>query len=423
MKIGIITDTNMIKINESELALNGIFNNIDFYLDYIDDLNNTRSRNKLVYFMPKVVLEELISQKRDTFLDQYNSFITKYDALEYALIGEKPQNNIDEYIKNERIKYESKMNLLNIPYSVKTFKKLVNDSLKKNPPFDKSKEGKKTDAGFKDALIWSTILESKELDDINKLYFFTGDKVFNDNKLDLEKEFNSYHTNTDFELVYLEPKGDHRQQSLQLIIKNHSLKESDVIKLYNESMNLYNLIKMGKYRVKENITYMEETIVYKLDEILFESFNLDDFIIKNVKKNDDNNYEVFIEFKTKKYILDKSQANNRDLYGTIIINYQKKSNTFIAEGIKIDSLYFELSNVEAIIALNSGISKIIQNFHDPMSNLVKTITEALSSYNDPVNNLSKNITEALSSYNNLTKPIVKTINESIPSAFTKDKNN
>ena len=132
---------------------------------------------------------------------------------------------------------------------------------------------------------------------------------------------------------------------------------------------------------------------------------------------------MFIEFKTKKYILDKSQANNRDLYGTIIINYQKKSNTFIAEGIKIDSLYFELSNVEAIIALNSGISKIIQNFHDPMSNLVKTITEALSSYNDPVNNLSKNITEALSSYNNLTKPIVKTINESIPSAFTKDKNN
>lgn len=31
MKIGIITDTNMFKINESELALNGIFYNIDFF--------------------------------------------------------------------------------------------------------------------------------------------------------------------------------------------------------------------------------------------------------------------------------------------------------------------------------------------------------------------------------------------------------
>lgn len=43
--------------------------------------------------------------------------------------------------------------VLSVRPSEGLFRKMIDDAIKKNPPFDKSSEGRKTDAGLKDALI------------------------------------------------------------------------------------------------------------------------------------------------------------------------------------------------------------------------------------------------------------------------------
>ena len=62
MKIGFATDSNILKkqnLYENEKTLDVI----DIYAEYIESLKNIKSKNELVYYMPEIVVEELLMQK------------------------------------------------------------------------------------------------------------------------------------------------------------------------------------------------------------------------------------------------------------------------------------------------------------------------------------------------------------------------
>ena len=115
-------------------------------------------------------------------------------------------------------------------------KTLVKEALTKKAPFDKSIEGKKTDAGFKDALIWKTVVLSPDIDECEEFYFFTSDKAFDEGKEELINEFKEKHSKTNIYIKYIEPDGSHRQNALNHIIEKHGLYKTDVIELYDESL-------------------------------------------------------------------------------------------------------------------------------------------------------------------------------------------
>lgn len=241
----------------------------DVYIEYIEALNKIKSKHELIYYMPEIVVDELLMQKEFSFNQTYKVFEEKYNENSYGLLGELPKNNIKEILAQEKEDYREKYKLIKLEYTAKLMETLVNEALIKRAPFDKSIEGKKTDAGFKDALIWKTIILSKDIDNCDEFYFFTADKAFDEGKGELLNEFKEQHPNTKINIIYIESDGSQRQKTLNFIIDKHDLYKTDVIELYdnNRVKNYFDKIKF----VPQDINYYcSEDVNVKLTKVLFE---------------------------------------------------------------------------------------------------------------------------------------------------------
>ena len=403
VKIGFDTDKNLLKKTKEELySSNTLLDSTDIFIEYIDALNKGASKNQLIYFMPRLIIEELFSQKRSAFNEQYNSLKEKFQYMNYALKGEMPQNNIEEILQKEKEHYLSKYKVIDLKYTDELFQKLISDAIRKNPPFDKTFEGKKTDAGFKDALIWETILLSEDIDECEQFYFFSSDKVFIENKEYLSNEFKEQHPNTNFKIRYFESNGNQRQNALNTIIEENHLIKTNVIKLYNKD-HLLTTIKLFSYNYSKDVIYSNEEQVIKLKNILFDKFTNDDFIIEDVNEIEDK-YEVIVSFKTKKYTLDNNQEKfNSPLFGKMKIYFKYYNNNFKYETFTIYNVGFYFNDIKQLIAkIGNSISKIYSEYS---YNIAETLKKYISDINEVNYNilLLKNINDIDCSKNNKDK--------------------
>lgn len=180
--------------------------------------------------MPETIIEELSCQKIEAYNESYEALNKKYQSMQYALKGKLPNNNIVEVVNNEKKIYSSKVNLIKLKYQNKIYRELVKEALNKLPPFDKSEEKRKSDAGFKDALIWKTILYSEEIDNYDIVYYFSGDRIFEENRGYLVEEFEKRHPNTKLNIRFISPDDEKLQNCLKVIINENSLPETDCVK-------------------------------------------------------------------------------------------------------------------------------------------------------------------------------------------------
>lgn len=400
MQIGFITDTNILNKSKEELNKDRKFlNNANFFIEYIESLENTSSQDKLIYFMPNIILEELYYQKLYMFNESYKRFCEKYNDISYGLNGALPESNIESILDNEKKEYENKIKILQLPYTKKIFIELTEDALKKNPPFDKSQEGKKTDAGYKDALIWKTIIYSKEINECEKVYFFSGDKIFIENEKYLKDEFIIHHPNTELKIVFIEPDGNQRQNCLKKIIEENKLIETEIIKLYDLNLIL-DYLKTVKYKYNEDVYYYSNNEKTVLENIMFDEFIKEDFQIENVKKIEEK-YEVIVLFNTKKYkvnINNDDYFNKKILYGKVKFIFLKNKSEFSLEEYQFIKIEFQ----STISEIYSNISKIVidlynEEFAEVIQNFVQNIGETLNNINNEfittniINNIKKNL--------------------------------
>ncbi len=374
MKIGFATDTNILKkqnLYENEKTLDVI----DIYAGYIESLKNIESKNELVYYMPEIVIEELLMQKEFAFNETYKNFEKKYKENFYGLLGELPKNNIREKLKQEKEEYKDKYKLLNLEYTAELMENLVKEALMKKAPFDKSIEGKKTDAGFKDALIWKTIVFSKDIDECDEFYFFTADKAFDEGKEELHEEFIGKHSKTKLNIIYMKCDDSHRQNSLNYIIDKHGFYKTDVIELYDKTL-------VKKYFDK--ISYVPNDIDYycgngiqaELTEILFKEFELEDFYIDKVEKEGEI-FNIYCSFRTLKYNLNIEVDDRKPIIGNIkfIVKGKKEKYTYIKSEIsKVD---FDLGVIDLLRGFTVGLG----NFATEIYKIVKENAINVESFN------------------------------------------
>lgn len=339
MKIGFVTDTNFLHKSNELYNKNEALSCVEIFVDYIDSLKKAESKHELIYYMPEIVIEELLAQKRRAFNESYNNLIERYNNLSYGIVGEKPQSNIENVLQDEKSKYNDKYSVLKLNYSESIFKELVMDAINKNAPFDKAKDGKKTDAGFKDALIWKCVLYSNEIDSCNVLYFFSSDSVFKDAEDELKKEFKEKHSNVELKIIQLSPSGSYRQEALQMMISDNGLLETKFIKLYNMEMIL-NEIKGIKYNYSKEVSYNIDEQKIILNDVSFSDFDKSEFTITDVNEIEDNKFEVIVTFKTKKCECIGIEENEREIVGDIILFYKSSKNNFILEKYEIKNIKF-----------------------------------------------------------------------------------
>lgn len=387
MKIGFATDTNILrknKLNECQKILDAT----DIYTEYIETLNKVKSKHELVYYMPEVVVDELLMQKEFSFNQSYKFFEDRYKENSYALLGELPKNNIKEILVQEKEEYKEKYKLIKLEYTAELMETLVKEALMKKAPFDKSAEGKKTDAGFKDALIWKTIVLSTDIDECEEFYFFTADKAFDEGKEELINEFKSKHPKTKINIIYTEPDGSHKQNALNYIIDKHGLYKTDVIELYDE-----NLVK--KYFDK--IFYIPNDVEYycgdgiqaKLIEILFQNFELNDFYIDKVEKEEEK-FNIYCSFRTLKYNTDIEISDRKYIIGNVKFAVKGKKEKYAYINSEVSKVGFDLGVVDLLRGFTIGlgnfakeISKIVKEnaFNIESLNALKTVQDEIEKQN------------------------------------------
>lgn len=387
MKIGFATDTNILrknKLNECQKILDAT----DIYTEYIETLNKVKSKHELVYYMPEVVVDELLMQKEFSFNQSYKFFEDRYKENSYALLGELPKNNIKEILVQEKEEYKEKYKLIKLEYTAELMETLVKEALMKKAPFDKSAEGKKTDAGFKDALIWKTIVLSTDIDESEEFYFFTADKAFDEGKEELINEFKSKHPKTKINIIYIEPDGSHKQNALNYIIDKHGLYKTDVIELYDE-----NLVK--KYFDK--ISYIPNDVEYycgdgiqaELTEILFQNFELNDFYIDKVEKEEEK-FNIYCSFRTLKYNTDIEISDRKYIIGNVKFAVKGKKEKYAYINSEVSKVGFDLGVVDLLRGFTIGlgnfakeISKIVKEnaFNIESLNALKTVQDEIEKQN------------------------------------------
>lgn len=402
MKIGFITDTNILTKKERDNNLKlcneeKYLENMDFFINYIEDIKKINNKVEIVYLMPETIMKELKCQKIQAYHQRYKEFIKIYNNLKYGFSGEMPKNNIDEIVNKEEKEYLDKVKIINLKYQIKIYKELVNEALNKLPPFDKTEQRKKSDSGFKDALIWKTILYSEEIEDFDKIYFFSGDKIFENSSNELIEQFNKIHTNTKLIIKYIETDNEKLQNCLKTIINENKLPETDCVKLYNKEVVLklinkleYNFDKPVK--LEYNVWGDKEII---LKSLLLRNFREEDVDILEVKK-EDNGFIVEVKFETKKYILQPKEAivvPRRNVKGVIKLHCQKEDKEIILKDYKIITVFFEKTFQERAQEWANSLSRIIQ-----FNEISKTL-ESLRINVEPLQQMKQNL--GIDLYNSL----------------------
>lgn len=182
----LVFDTNVLyqayekKADFTSFSFNATYKNV------IDMINQLDIYTKVVLEIPSVVWNEMerqIIEKHDELIQRYRSTIKKKLFPEYS-IQENDEINYPKYIETKIVEYKenlsSSINLVEeLPIaSNNRFDSIINRAFKKLPPFE-GKE-KKSDKGFKDALLWESVLEFALKHKNSKIIYYSKDNAFNE---------------------------------------------------------------------------------------------------------------------------------------------------------------------------------------------------------------------------------------------------
>ena len=185
MTHAIIFDTNALYLRSKDFATFSVNKRV---LDLKGKIELRDVVDEFIILVPEVSVEELFIQQLNEFEQSKNELQDKYSSFKSIdTINLKISDfEYEQFLEAEKEKFLSGNNIFKIPICNESrFKEIVKRALRKQPPFEG--KDKQSDKGFKDVLIWESILEYSEDNQFN-IHFVTNDKGF---KQTLIKEFKS----------------------------------------------------------------------------------------------------------------------------------------------------------------------------------------------------------------------------------------
>jgi len=249
--------------------------NKQFY-NVIDEIE----KRELVEFVgigiPEVVWNELSYRRIEAYSDkkkELDKIVKQYQFpnLQYELTEVRYDSFLIDRLKFYRSKlsnYQIEIIHINLPSSSR-FDSIINRAFLKNPPFEG--EDKRSDKGFKDALIWESIIEYKTMNIHHKIAFYTRDNQFKQFLIDeYEKTFSE-----DIEFLNNECAVIHYLAEIQKNIFG-------LRRLKRDSIDHYRFIKYNlDFNIIRKIIYGIE-LHYKIGIIVYDISNVDVVKITNV---------------------------------------------------------------------------------------------------------------------------------------------
>jgi hypothetical protein len=198
----IVFDTNKLLQNDSK---NTYFSDFNLGGDYAvlttQFIPKYLISGSIDVYITKLSVEEIKQQKIEKVKAKFDSLKKAHSKFneDYLMIKHFLKKNtfhqpepIKKYkllIKNSFDKWLKKQKIKIIPFPKNSqFKKIITKAINRQAPFlrVKRKDGGDTDKGFKDVILWHSILDFTDLDKYNEVILFSEDGGFN---LDCKTEF------------------------------------------------------------------------------------------------------------------------------------------------------------------------------------------------------------------------------------------
>lgn len=298
-KIKIILDSNHIY----KLSSNRLISMIDNY----NKLGDT--------YIPEVVIDELVQRDID-YIEEVNFYKNKSVVINNSIETKKIE---DQLIGEIRLYYSNLFNNKVIKLSSIQIDQMYNRALVKKPPFIEDKNA--SDKGFKDSLIWVSILEDSHTN-FDEVIFLSSDNSFIDNKDALEKEFFNIH---DLEISFLrqlenkrkiktptispDEKEDDYLKTIEDFKKLESLREN-LDRLLDRIVNVRIYNDFGEYYKEQRFSLFE-----KLEDIPLEKLmdNLNNLVRANIMRNTVSPSEFLNTFGDIFLFDEKEDINTQDI--------------------------------------------------------------------------------------------------------------
>lgn len=231
LKTLIVFDTNMLR---EMLGKEVAYNKFSFGKAY-DELNSFINENGLnndvVLTVSTMVIEELKNQKKRAYLQDINDLkeiVKRLEGLPH--IAENsitiPDANFDceIFVEENAKKFIDENGINTLVYKDEHSTSILSNMIKKVATVDKPKSpfaisGNYKDAGFKDSIIWETLMHFEKVEEFDKIIFLSKDGDYKENCIDdfkskwnrhikIEKDKNNViaELKTDYEL-YIKERG------------------------------------------------------------------------------------------------------------------------------------------------------------------------------------------------------------------------
>lgn len=277
--------------------------------------------------IPEIVFEELKQQQLAKFNEDFNDL----DSLSYKFNNSNNFNiklpekfDYEGYLNQKISEYKSRNSIetIKLKNDKDTFNKIINKSIFKLPPFEG--KSKQSDKGFKDALIWETILEFAQ-NNPGQYYFLTADKGF---KKELKKEFNELCKNSNIELMSSADLNEINQ-----IIDNSSEEKINKEKYEKIERDLFSILPNISDKLKNET--LNNITINNIPNYSIEAYDLQNAIYDLTDINDS-----MYEFHCNGNLLATKQGNSISLYFQIFFTANLENSS-----LEIKSI--ELNNIEA----------------------------------------------------------------------------
>ena len=196
LKTLIVFDTNMLR---EMLGKEVAYNKFSFgkaYEELNSFINENGLTNDVVLTVSTMVIEELKNQKKRAYLQDINDLkeiVKRLEGLPH--IAENsitvPDENFDcEIFVEENAKRFIEENGINtLVYKEEHSTSILSNMIKKVATVDKQKSpfaisGNYKDAGFKDSIIWETLMHFEKVEEFDKIIFLSKDGDYKENCID-----------------------------------------------------------------------------------------------------------------------------------------------------------------------------------------------------------------------------------------------
>ena len=207
----IIFDTNILYLDNNEKTDYRKFS----FSNKFDEIVRTTEALDLVedvsIMIPEIVWAEMRKQKLDKFNEQHERIKqlknkTKMPNVNIEVIDCDYSTELDVYISNYKKHLSSDAffvdyNVIKLP-TKERFENIINRAFNKKEPFG-DKSSKASDKGFKDVLLWESILEFAQSYVNHDFVLYCNDSMFNES---LEDEFNLLYPQNTIKIIK-EEKG------------------------------------------------------------------------------------------------------------------------------------------------------------------------------------------------------------------------